>query len=141
VSERISFAQTMLAAIYASPVMALPLMIAAKGPQNVTLRGQIGPFLLCIFLLWLPTVFSNLVARGLVGWLSSGLSPAMFHVLVGIVAGGLLIWVVNRVAVGTVHMGGGPLGSRVQVALVFAAACNAAMIYAVWHFGWKSNYD
>lgn len=140
-TDRISFAQAVLAAIYASPLMAVPLMLASSGPAGGSLRSQLGPFLVCMVLLWLPTAIANLVARALVGWAGAGSSSVSFHLALGAVAGGVLIWIVNAVARGSANLGGGPLGWPMQCALVIAAACNAGMIYAVWHFGWKSTYD
>ncbi len=141
-SVRISFAQAALAAIYASPLMALPVMavsnnwfIGAKPSQFV------GPFILGTLMFWIPTALSNIAARGLVCWLGAGLSGVAFHLTIGLVAGVLLVWVVDFVARGTTAIGGGAPGWPMLSALVLGAIFNAGMIYAVWYFGWKSAYD
>lgn len=140
--DRISFAQSALAAVYAAPFMAIP-MVAAN--NNWFLGGQsarlIGPLIVGALLLVIPALLANVVARGLIGWLGSGLSGSAFHITVGVVAGALLIWIVDLAARGTVQIGGGPLGPQALFGMALAACCNAGMIYAVWHFGWKSAYD
>ena len=140
--ERISFGQTVVAAIYASPFMALPLVAASNNwLVGVSLSRLIGPLIVGALMLWIPTVIANVTARGLVSWLGGDLSGTAFHIAVGLVAGVLLIGIVEFVARGTAQIGGGPLGPRTLFAMVLAAACNAGMIYAVWQFGWKSAYD
>lgn len=140
--ERISFAQSALAAIYASPMMALPMVVVSnRGVPGVSLRTLVGPLVLGALMLWIPTVLANVVARALVGWLGDGLSLAAFHISTGLVAAAVLVWLIDFVARGSANIGGGPLGWPMLSALVIAAAINAGMIYAVWHFGWKSTYD
>lgn len=140
--DRISFAQAAIAAIYASPFMALPLVAAGNNWLfGVNLPRLIGPLIVCALLLWIPTIISNVIARSMVGWWGSALSGAGFHIAVALVAGGLLVCIVDLVSRGTVQIGGGPLGWPTLFALVLAAACNGGMIWAVWHFGWKSNLD
>jgi hypothetical protein len=88
-----------------------------------------------------PAAVANLAARGLVGWLGGRLPAQGFPIAIGLVASALLVWIINIVARGSATIGGGPLSATSQLALIIAAACNAAMIYAVWHFGWKSTSD
>lgn len=140
--DRISFGQVALAAVYASPLMALPVVAASNNwLVGVSLSRLIGPFIVGTVLLCIPAAMSNVVARGLVGWLGSGLSGTAFHIVIGALAGAMLIWMVDLVARGTAQIGGGPLGLQTMFAMFLAAVCNAGMIYAVWHFGWKSAYD
>jgi hypothetical protein len=141
-ADRISFAQSALAAIYASPFMALPLVAASNNWLiGVHPSRWVGPWIMTAIILWIPTAFSNLVGRGLVGLLGDKLQAAAFHLALGLVAAGLLVWFINVVARGSANIGGGPLSGPTQFALIIAAICNAGMIYAVWHFGWKSNLD
>lgn len=140
--ERISFGQAVVAAIYASPFMALPLVAASNNwLVGVSLSRLIGPLIVGALMLWIPTVIANITARGLVSWLGGDLSGTAFHIAVGLVAGVLLIGIVEFVARGSEQIGGGPMGPQTLFAMVLAAACNAGMMLAVWHFGWKSAYD
>ena len=140
--DRISFGQVALAAVYASPLMALPMVAASNNwLVGVSPARLIGPFIVGTLLLCIPAALSNALARGLVGWLGGGLSGTAFHIVVGALAGAMLIWIVDLVARGTAQIGGGPLGLQTLFAMFLAAVCNAGMIWAVWHFGWKSAYD
>lgn len=141
-TERISFAQSVLAAVYASPFMALPMVVVSNWrAPGVGLAMLAGPLVLGALMLWIPTVLANVLARGLVGWLGDGLAPASFHLVTGLVAAGLLVWMIDSLARSSVNIGGGALGWPMLTALLIAAACNAGMIYAVWHFGWRSTLD
>lgn len=141
-TERISFGQAVVAAIYASSFMAVPLVAASNNwLVGVSLSRLIGPLIVGALMLWIPTVIANFSARSLVSWFGGDLSGTAFHIAVGLVAGVLLIGIVDFVARGTAQIGGGPLGPQTLFAMVLAAACNAGMIFAVWHFGWKSAYD
>jgi hypothetical protein len=140
--DRISFGQMVIAAIYASPFMALSLVAAGNNWLfGVNFSRLIGPLIVCALMLWIPTIISNVIARSIVGWWGSALSGAEFHIAVALVAGGLLVCIVDLASRGTVQIGGGPLGWPMLFALVLAAACNGGMIWAVLHFGWKSAYD
>jgi hypothetical protein len=141
-TDRISFAHSALAAVYASPLMALPMvMVSNWGVRGVSLKMLVGPLVLGALMLWIPTVLANVGARALVGWLGSGLAPAGFHIATGLLAAALLVWIIDLLACGSAGIGGGPLGWPLLGAVTVAALCNAGMIYAVWHFGWKSTYD
>lgn len=136
--DRISFGQAVVTAIYASPFMALTLFAASNNwLVGISLSRLIGPIIIGALMFWIPTVIANITARGLVSWLGSGLSGTTFHVAVGLVAGVLLIGIVDFVARG---IGSGPLSPQTLFAMVLAAACNAGMILAVWHFGWRSTF-
>lgn len=141
-SERISFGQVALAAVYASPLMALAMSAAGNDwPKEISPARLIGPLLVVALMFAVPAAACNLVARGFLGVLGEGMSGQQFHLAVGLVAGILLVVVINGVSQGSSQIGGGPLSPRSMLGLVIAAICNAGMIFAVWHFGWKSTYD
>jgi hypothetical protein len=141
-SEHISFAQTALAAVYASPFMAFPMVLVSNWhAPGLSPKVLAGPLISGALLLWIPTVLANVTSRALVGWLGAGLSPVAFHIMAGLVAAVVFVWIIDFVARSSANIGGGPLGWPMFFALVIAALCNAAMIYAVWHFGWKSTID
>ena len=141
-SERISFGQAIIAAIYASPFMALPMVAASNNWLiGVNLSRLIGPLIVGALLLLVPAVLANVVSRGLIGWLRSGLTGTAFHIAIGVLSGALLILFVDFAARGTAQIGGGPLGPQALFGMLLAACCNAGMIFAVWNFGWKSAYD
>jgi hypothetical protein len=141
-TDRISFGQVILAAVYAAPLMAIPMVAASNNWLfGVRLSRLIGPLIVGVVLLLVPAIVANVVSRCLIGWWGSGLSGTAFHITVGVLAGALLIWIVDLAARGTVQIGGGPLGAQSLFGMALAACCNGMMIFAVWHFGWKSAYD
>lgn len=140
-SVRISIGQAMVAGIYASPFMAALLWGARNGLRGDALAKTAGMVMVTALMLWVPTLLANVVALLGVRWLGAGLADARFHLTVGLVAGVLLVVIVDLVSRGTAQIGGGPLEGRTVLALVAAGMVNAGWIWVVWRFGLKSSVD
>lgn len=139
-SDRISFGQVALAAGYASPLIARPMVAASNNwLVGVSPARLIRPFIVGTVLLCIPAVLSNVIARSLGCWMGGGLSGTTFHLAVGALAGAMLVSIVDLVSRGTAQIGGGLLGLQALFALVLAGLCNATMIWAVWQYEWKST--
>lgn len=141
--DRISVSQAIIAAIYASPFMATVLVLVRNNWANQAgiWKNLVGPVIGNALMLWVPTIAANLAALMLVRWLGSGLDNQRFHLMIGLVSGGLLILLIDRISRSTLQFGGGPLLQQTVIALAIAGICNAGMIWAVWRLGWKSNFD
>jgi hypothetical protein len=140
VVERISPFQAMLAGMYASPVtwaVLIALNNSLSEPRRLLLPYFGGTLLFCI-----PASFANLIAWALIAMLGSGLSARNRHLAMGMVGGIMLILLCDLIARSGREIGGGePIGLRTLGGLVIGAAFNVAMVWAVWRFNWKSNYD
>lgn len=134
--DRADIGEVALAGVLATPIMAIPLTVAGEKLTDLArLRSLAGPYVLCIVLLLIPTIFANVVARILVGWLGGGLTETAFHLVTGLFACGLLIFIIDSVSRGMRELGGGPLSKPLLRALLLAGACNLGMIHAVRHLG------
>jgi hypothetical protein len=138
-SERISIGQAMLAAIYASPFMAIILVTTRSNwsPQEGLWKAFVGPVIGNALLLWVPTIIANVLALVAVRWLGTGIDGSRFPIAVGLVSGVILVLLIDRISRGMLQMGGGPLQTGTILALAGAAVINTAMIYVVWRLGWQ----
>jgi hypothetical protein len=138
-SERIGIGQAMLAAICASPFMAMILVATRSNvsPQEGLWKAFFGPVIGNAVLLLVPTVIANVLALLAVRWLGAGLDGTRFHIAVGVVSGLVLVLLIDRISRGMLQMGGGPLQAGTILALAGAAVINTAVLYVIWRLGWQ----
>lgn len=129
----------MLAAIYASPLMAMVLVTTRSNwsPQEGLWKAFFGPVIGNALLLWVSTIIANVLALVAVRWLGTGINGSRFPIAVGLVSGVILVLLIDRISRGMLQMGGGPLQTGTILALAGAAVINTAMIYVVWRLGWQ----
>lgn len=125
--------------MYASPFTCAVLVVLSNSLNEP--RRLLLPWFGSSLLFMIPASLANLIAWALVAMLGSSLTARDRHLAIGMIGGALLIMICDFISRAFRSMGGGPIEMRTFLGLVAGAAFNVIMVWAVWRFGWKSNWD